>query len=408
MPAPALDHRTLAREDRILTLFQPMISIKAGSVVAVEALSRGIPPGGGPSVPPDVLFRLAATPTRRLALDRLCRQLAMRRFAPVLARRKDLILSVNLDMSLVGKSILGSGRFLEATRQAGLNPANVVIEIIESRVRDAEVLDRFIKTYRGHGFLIALDDIGTGHSNLDRVSQIKPDIIKIDKGLIRDIHREYHRLEIAKALVRLARSIGALVVAEGVEQEAEVLELMALGVDIFQGFYFARPAPLDGEPPPTPRRVASAARSFRRAAVAAINAKRTLHETYDRALRGIAGALGARVPRQFDQTLTELLHAHEDIECMYVLNTAGRQVSATVCNPCVVSEARRFIYRPAPRGTDHSLKEYFLPLSAGLEKYTTEPYLSLASGNLCSTISARFADRAGRTFVLCVDISVRR
>jgi EAL domain-containing protein (putative c-di-GMP-specific phosphodiesterase class I) len=403
-----LDYQTLAREDRILTLFQPMVSIKGKCVVAVEALSRGVLPDTRVSVPPDVLFHVATTSARRLNLDRLCRQLAMRRFAPVHARRKDLLLSVNLDMSLVNKNILGSGKFLEATRLAGLNPGNVVIEIIESKVQDTDILTRFIEIYRGHGFLIALDDIGTGHSNLDRVSQIKPDIIKIDKGLIRDIHREYHRLEITKALVRLSRNIGAMVVAEGVEQEAEVLELMGLGVDIFQGFYFARPAPLNDEPPATPRRVPSVARSFRRMVIESINEKKALHETYDRALRDIIAVLGSRVPRQFDPALAELVHSHEDIECMYVLNAAGRQISSTICNPYAVSEARRFIYHPAPRGTDHSLKEYFLPLSAGLEKYTTEPYISLASGNLCSTISVRFGDRAGRAFILCVDISVKR
>jgi len=403
-----LSYQTLAREENILTLFQPMVSIKGKSVVAVEALSRGLLPDLHVSIPPDVLFPLATTPARRLALDRLCRQLAMRRFAPVHARCKDLLLSVNLDISLINRDILGSGKFLEAAQSAGLNPGNVVIEIIESRVQDTEVLTRFIETYRAHGFLIALDDIGTGHSNLDRISQIKPDIIKIDKGLIRDIHREYHKFEIAKALVRLSRNIGAMVVAEGVEQEAEVLELMGLGVDIFQGFYFARPAPLGAAPPPTPRRVASVARNFRRRVIETINEKKALHETYDRALREIVGVLGTQVPRCFDHALVDLLHSHEDIECMYVLSCAGRQVSATICNPYAVSEARRFIYRPAPRGTDHSLKEYFLPLSAGLEKYTTEPYISLASGSLCSTISVRFCDRAGRAFILCVDISVKR
>ena len=224
-----LSYQTLAREEHILTLFQPMVSIKGKNVVAVEALSRGLLPDLHVSIPPDVFFPLATTPARRLALDRLCRQLAMRRFAPVHAQCKDLLLSVNLDMSLVNRNILGSGKFLEAAQAAGLNPGNVVIEIIESKVQDTEVLTRFIETYRAHGFLIALDDIGTGHSNLDRISQIKPDIIKIDKGLIRDIHREYHKFEIAKALVRLSRNIGAMVVAEGVEQEAEVLELMGLG-----------------------------------------------------------------------------------------------------------------------------------------------------------------------------------
>lgn len=403
-----LNYETIANEEHLLTYFQPMVSIKNRCVVALEALSRGVIPELALAFPPDVLFHLATTPEKSLTLDRLCRELAMKRFAPLHAQRAELLLSVNLDMSLVGQAIIGSGKFLEATLAAGLNPRNIVIEIIESKVQDTDILTRFIKTYRGHGFLIALDDIGTGHSNLDRISQIKPDIIKIDKGLIRNIHQEYHKFEITKALVRLSRNIGSMVVAEGVECEQEVLVLMGLGVDIFQGFYFARPQPQEGQSLPTARRVTQVAKNFRRRVIDTINAKKALHETYDKALREIVDMLGTCAPRQFNKTLVDLMHSHDDIECMYILNGCGRQISSTMCNPDSVSESRRFIYQPAPRGADHSLKEYYLPLSAGLDKYTTEPYISLASGNLCSTISIRFQDAKERAFILCVDISVRR
>lgn len=403
-----LSHRTVSHPKNILTHFQPIVSVKSGSVVAMEALSRGHLPELNISFPPDVLFNLATTTEDRLTLDRLCRKLAMKRFAPIHKARRELLLNVNLDMSLVSKAILGSGKFLQAAEKADINPSNIVIEIIESSVQDTDILTSFIDTYRQHGFLIALDDIGTGHSNLDRISQIKPDIIKIDKGLIRDIHREYHKFEIAKALVRLSRNIGAMVIAEGVETEEEVMELMGLGVDIFQGFYFARPAQMEGKPPPTPRKLGTAARIFRRRVIDTINEKKALHETYDQALTQVIEALGRHAPRQFDACLVDLMHCHDDIECMYVLNGHGRQVSSTMCNPYSVSESKRFIYQPAPRGADHSLKEYYLPLSAGLDKFTTEPYISLASGNLCSTISIRFHDKSGHPFILCVDISVRR
>lgn len=75
-----------------------------------------------------------------------------------------------------------------------------------------------------------------------------------------------------------------------------------------------------------------------------------------------------------------------------------------MCNPEKISETKRFIYHPAPRGADHSLKDYFLPLSAGLRKFTSEPYISLASGNLCTTIASTF-ECLGLTYILCVDMS---
>ncbi|WP_461209735.1 EAL domain-containing protein [Desulfocurvus sp. DL9XJH121] len=407
MPPLAIDYQTIARPEHIQTLFQPIVSIKNRRVIAVEALSRGYLPGNGAVLTPDKLFSLPEDAAQALELDRLCRETAMLRFAPMHTARRDLLLTVNLDMSLVDRRALGSGRFSQAARGAGLPPENVVIEIIESRVRDMGALVNFIKAHRAKGFLIALDDIGAGHSNLDRIFVIKPDIIKIDRGLIKDIHKEYHKFEIARALTRLGRSIGAMIVAEGVEREEEVLRLLELGVDTFQGFYFSPPAVSDGLPPVRPPRLADVAKRFRKLTIEAISRRGEMHTAYGKALAHVLGELGRARPPQFDACLASALGSHPDLECLYVLNTQGRQVSTTLCNPDAIPLQRRFFYQPAPKGADHSLKEYYLPLRAGLPRFTTEPYISLASGNLCITISSPFTDAKGHDFILCMDIGLR-
>jgi EAL domain-containing protein (putative c-di-GMP-specific phosphodiesterase class I) len=401
-----LDYDAVARPERIRTLFQPLVSIKNRRIIAVEALSRGYLPEMGVTLPPGLLFSLAPDTPRALELDRLCREAAMLRFHPLHVKRRDLLLTVNLDMSLVNRDTLGSGRFAKAARDAGLAPENVVIEIIESRVDDMDVLEDFIARHRDQGFLIALDDIGAGHSNLDRIPGIKPDVIKIDRGLISGIHEEYHKFEIVRALTRLGRNIGAMIVAEGVEREEEVLRLLELGVDIFQGFYFARPEPAEGRVPPVPENVAEVAKRFHKLTIESINRRGTMHAAYDRALNTVAGTLAQAMPPQFDTHLARALSSHPDIECLYVLNPSGRQVSSTMCNPDVIPEHRRFLYQPAPKGTDHSLKEYYLPIRAGLPRFTTEPYISMASGNQCITISAPFKDAKNHGFILCMDIGL--
>lgn len=407
MPPLELTYDTIARPDRIRTLFQPLVSIKRRRIVAVEALSRGYLPDQELTLPPGLIFNLAPNRAKALELDRICREAAMRRFAPLHAARRDLLLTVNLDMALVDRETLGSGRFAKAAKDAGLAPENVIIEIIESKAYDSGVLVEFIDRHREQGFLIALDDIGTGHSNLDRIPSIKPDVIKIDRGLISNIHLEYHKFEIARALTRLGRSIGAMIVAEGVEREEEVLRLLELGVDVFQGFYFAKPAPADGAVPEKPRRAATVAKRFHKLTIEAINRRGAMHAEYDMALAYVRQTLSKARPPQFDAFLTSALDRHPDIECLYVLNKAGRQISSTMCNPEVIPEHRRFIYQPAPKGTDHSLKEYYLPMRAGLPRFTTEPYISMASGNLCITISTPFTDAVGHSFILCMDIGVR-
>lgn len=390
--------------ESILTHFQPLVSIKNRAVIGLEALSRGVLEGANLAVPPGVLFQLATTQKERLALDRLCRKKAVQRFAPLYQAKRDLLLSMNLDTRVLYRAIVGSGHLLNSVRDMGVNPNNVIIEILESNVKDESALAEFISAYRGHGFLIALDDIGAGHSNLDRISTIKPDIIKIDKGLIRDIDREHHKYEIAKSLVRLAGNVGAMAVAEGVETQAEVLTLMELGVDIFQGFYFCKPREFDAPRFTFLPRVRKTAETFKAYMVEKINAKKLQHKLYDIVLENTIAQLVCCEPDCFDRRLAEAVSAHQDLECLYILDEYGIQVSSSVCNPEKISETKRFIYHPAPRGADHSLKEYYLPLSAGLKKYTSEPYISLASGNLCTTIASTF-ECQGQTFILCVDMS---
>lgn len=107
-----------------------------------------------------------------------------------------------------------------------------------------------------------------------------------------------------------------------------------------------------------------------------------------------------------NQFLTRFIDIYPIVECLYVLDMRGTQVSETMCNPNRLKESKRFLYEPASVGADHSLKEYFLPLQAGLEKFTTEPYISLASGNLCTTLSHGFYHKAsGRPLILCADMS---
>ena len=92
---------------------------------------------------------------------------------------------------------------------------------------------------------------------------------------------------------------------------------------------------------------------------------------------------------------------------MYVLDDAGIQVTETICNAAVTQRPGAAMFRPARKGTDHSLKEYYYVLiDVELQKYTTDPYVSLASGNLCRTISTCFRDAANnRLYVLCVDVN---
>lgn len=105
--------------------------------------------------------------------------------------------------------------------------------------------------------------------------------------------------------------------------------------------------------------------------------------------------------------LCRYLAANSLVECIYVLNENGVQVTDTICNCENILKQKRHIFSPALKGTDHSMKDYFIFISAGQNKYVTDQYISLATGNLCLTTAKLFQGKNRENLVLCVDINTR-
>jgi EAL domain-containing protein (putative c-di-GMP-specific phosphodiesterase class I) len=390
----------------ILTHFQPQVSLKRKAVIGLEALSRGFDAQSGELIPPGILFGQARDPQLRLALDRACRIKAAESFAQLHRRDKSIMLSMNIDAACISEETRGSNHLLRLIKRCDICPSNVIIEIIESRCEDVDALLEFVRFYRKKNFLIALDDVGAGFSNLDRIPLLKPDVLKLDRSLIAGVNEHFHKLEVARSFVQMANRLGCLVLAEGVETSEEVMCLLGNGVDVFQGFFFARPAPGLDSVPGMAGKVDALAEKHRQNRTRRIAEEKRLFSSYDLTILTMCQGLSDTPTRGLSQVLTRYLDEYAGIECLYVLDMKGRQVSDTLCNPAKLKKSKRLLYEPARMGADHSLKEYFLPIQAGLEKYTTDPYISLASGNLCTTISHVFFHKCGgRHLILCADMS---
>ncbi len=390
----------------ILTHFQPQVSLKRKSVIGLEALSRGFDPKSGELIPPTLLFGQARDAATRLALDRVCRTKAVESFAALHRKDRSLMLSMNIDASCINEETRGSNHLLKLVKRCGISPNNIIIEIIESRCEDTDALLEFVRFYRKKNFLIALDDVGAGFSNLDRIPLLKPDVIKLDRSLITDVDKQFHKLEVVRSFVQMSNRIGCLVLAEGVETSDEAMCLLGNGIDVFQGFYFARPAPGLDAVPGMAAKVAALAEKHRDNRTRIIAEEKRLFSKYALLILTMCQALAETPTRGINQTLIRFIDTYPQVECVYVLDMKGRQVSDSLCNPNKLKKAKRFLYEPARMGADHSLKEYFLPIQAGLEKYTTDAYISLASGNLCTTIAHVFYHKGGgRHLILCADMS---
>ncbi len=400
--AEAITIGEILENEWISTAFQPLVSIKRKALLGVEALARCTAPGE--DIPPMEMFRMAGEADRLLELDRMCRKKALEAFAPIHAQNRGLIVSINVDGYAIDADVVGSGTLIHQVKSLGISPNNVLIEIVESRAKDSKALEEFVSTYRKNGFLIALDDMGAGHSNLDRIPLLRPDVLKLDRSLVSGVAGHMTRLEVVKSFVQMASRLGSLALAEGVERQEDILRLLEIGVDVFQGFYFGRPAMRMAKAEVVSERIDYLAAKFKESATERFAAQKELYASHDALVLGLCERIANVGTVGLDRLLTGFIDECDNIECLYVLNARGVQISDTVCNPVKLRKRKRFIYEPARVGADHSLKEYFLPLRAGLPKFTTQPYISLASGNRCITLSARCTDQDGRTCILCADI----
>jgi EAL domain-containing protein (putative c-di-GMP-specific phosphodiesterase class I) len=395
----------LLQTESLAAHFQPILSLSNHSVVGYEGLARGIGPGGAGLIPPLVLFEAAKREGRLIDLDRLCRNVVLEEYRSIQREKEGSLLFLNFESSLLNTVVPGNGHLFEQIRGKGISPSDVVIEIIESRVNNIANLIKFVDFYRRKGFLIALDDVGTGYSNFDRITAIKPDILKIDRSILKDIEKNYYKQEVFRSLGNLAKKTGALILAEGVETQEEALYVMDLNADLAQGYYFARPQPYYSGIDESAHEVISQVRDrFRRYKIRKIGAARRQHQLYDNVMKYIVERLSDKMPHCFNGLLQEVINEFSYIEALYILDKSGMQCTDTVLSGRVAS--RNKIFQSAQRGDDLSLKEYFyLLVDSGQPKYTTESYISFATGNLCRTIAAAFMSLDNQHYVLCADIS---
>jgi blue light- and temperature-responsive anti-repressor len=214
--------------------FQPIVDTASRQVYSYEALVRG--PQGEPAY--QVLEAVA--PTDKYRFDQASRVAAI-----ALAAR--LHLPCRLNLNLLPQGLFEQEDPLTVTlaiaRAHGIAAERLILEVTEGEViADYANLGRRLNTYRAQGVRFAIDDFGAGYSGLNLLADFQPDQIKIDMNLVRGIERHGPRQAIVRAIAQACEDLGVDVVAEGVETQGEYAWLADQGIQLFQGYYFARPA----------------------------------------------------------------------------------------------------------------------------------------------------------------------
>ena len=213
--------------------FQPILDLSVGGIVSYEALVRGLNGEGAGSVFANV------NPNNLYAFDQNCRTKAIE-----LAARLglDKQLNINFSPNAVYQPELCIRTTLQAAQTYDFPRERIVFEVTEGeQIKDRAHLKRILDYYKGIGFTTAIDDFGAGYSGLNLLAEFQPDIIKVDRELITDIHSNRPRQATVHGIHTVCRDLGIRMLAEGVETAEEFRWLRDNGVELFQGYYFARP-----------------------------------------------------------------------------------------------------------------------------------------------------------------------
>jgi len=214
--------------------FQPIVNASNREIVSFEALVRG--PHGEPSA--SVFAQVPQFEFSRF--DEICRRKAI-----YLASRLKIpnLLSLNLSAPGLYEIDLNITATFQATIDCGIPVENIIFEVLETEnLTDQRNLLQYLQLIQDFGFKTAIDDFGAGYSGLKLLVKYQPTYIKLDRHLVGNIHRDTVKQVVFSGIWEICKRLSIEIVAEGVENANEYHWLCEAGVNMFQGYYFARPA----------------------------------------------------------------------------------------------------------------------------------------------------------------------
>ena len=217
--------------------FQPIVDLETGLPFAYEALVRG----AGATSAQSVLDKVTAA--NRYAFDQQCRVKAIE----VAARAGLLASPAKLSINFLPNAVYSPAACIQLTLRTAaaidFPTERLIFEFTENEeMADPAHVANIVASYRKMGFGTALDDFGAGHAGLNLLASFQPDIIKLDMALVRGLDASLPRRIIIDSVMKMCSALSVTVIAEGIETEAELTALRALGVRYIQGYLFARPA----------------------------------------------------------------------------------------------------------------------------------------------------------------------
>ncbi|WP_414563671.1 EAL domain-containing protein [Anabaena sp. CCY 9613] len=227
-------------KERFTSYFQPIVSIEDTSqIYGYESLLRGLDEQGNLVLPGHIL-ELATESGLLPQLDQVAR---LSTITQVSSHQVQGHIFINFTPTALYDPVFCLRSTVEAIDRAGISHERIVFEVVESdNPQDLAHLKAILQYYRDTGFLVALDDFGSGYSSLNLLHQLRPDFIKLDMELIRDVHQDLYKASITEKILEIAQKLKIQTVAEGIECIQELNWLRERGATYAQGYLIAKPS----------------------------------------------------------------------------------------------------------------------------------------------------------------------
>lgn len=396
-------YENIVKQKSYESYFQPIVEIRKQRVLGCEALFRAYCGEKGESVSAEALFQYAGSHGKTAELDGISRNKAMENYTP--EAEEGQLLFLNFESSLIPYYMEHFQEIMEEFASLGISHEQIVMEINEKKSVSQQLLHSFVELFQKEGFLIALDDVGEGNSNLNRIAIVKPDIVKIDRYAITKIHTDSYKQIIVRSITEMCGQLGITVIAEGVECEEEIYACMEAGIRLYQGYYFSKALPLEQIPIGKIRKDSEKLADNYSGIM-----QRTLYKQYSRRKQSTVERLLVCLRESdqcdYERKLLQSIREFSNVECVYLLDEEGKQITETLFNE-QVNFKNPHLYVPSRPGEYHNVDSYYYNAIIGRgDVAKSRKYISAATGHSCVTYSCLYTSRERKKEILCIDFAL--
>lgn len=382
----------------LATAIQPIYSIDHQRTIGYEALIRATTLQGE-KVSPLTLLDMPDNEQDAIYLDKLCQFTHLNNFHQIVNDNCWLFINISALASEKGREF--GDIFPELLKKFNIKPSNVVIEIIEDAATDKHKLLDAINYYKKMGCMIAIDDFGAGHSNFERVWNLQPDIVKLDRSMILRAMESDIKQQMLSSIVKLLHQANCLVIIEGVENEQQALTAMSTGADFIQGFYFAKPKmfqQLDFDKTEIFNQLSSKFIAMEQKKRIKINQQDEQYiNTFKQCIVNIQqGEIFAKAIEDFNDL--------KGTQRCYLLDDLGNQIEKTIVFNQEQSENKYSQLQKTERCNWYRKDYVTQAIKNHLRICISEPYRSITGEVMCITISMSF-NVQNKQQILCLDIN---